>query len=97
MAYQVVMSPKANEFYSSVDEKSKRIVKRNLRELEEDPYPRPGSGRGDREKIVYQGEEVYRLHISRTYTAIYRVNDDNEQVRVLDLLRIDDAHKRYGY
>jgi len=97
MAYQVVMSPEANEFYSSLGGKSQRIVKRNLSELEEDPYPRPGSGRGDREKIVYQGEEVYRMHISRTYTAIYRVNDDNEQVRVLDLLPIDDAHKRYGY
>lgn len=67
------LESRGNEFYRTLDEKSQRIVKRNLRGLEDDPSPRPGAGRGDREKLVYRGEEAYRMHISRTYTAIYRI------------------------
>ena len=97
MAYQVVLSPEANEFYQTLDAKSQRIVKRNLRELEDDPYPRPDAGRGDREKIVYQGYEGYRMHIGRTYTAFYRIDAEGCVVQVLILESIDDAHKRYGH
>jgi mRNA-degrading endonuclease RelE of RelBE toxin-antitoxin system len=97
MAYEVVIDEDAMEYHLSLDEKDQRIVKRNLLELEDDPHPRPGAGRGDREKIVYQGEQLYRLHISRTYTAIYDIIESKSRVEVLDLLPIDDAHKRYGH
>lgn len=97
MAYEVVVDEDAMQYHLSLDEKAQRIVKRNLLELEDNPYPRPGAGRGDREKIVYKGEELYRMHIGRTHTAIYDIIESENRVEVLDLLPIDDAHKQYGY
>ena len=43
------------------------------------------------------GEEIYRLHIGRTHTALYDILADKDQVRIVELLSIDDAHDRYGY
>ena len=97
MSYNVLLSDEAREYYASLDDKSQRIVKENLQKLEEEPYPRPDAGSGDREKITVDGEEMYRLHIGRTHTAFYVVDDSDEQVRVVDITDIDDAHKRYGF
>jgi len=94
-SYQVLLSPDAEEFYSTLDEKSRRIVRENLEKLAESPYP--GRGKGDKEKLVVDGEEMYRLHISRTYTAFYLIVESDDEVRVVDILTIEDAHKRYGY
>jgi len=91
----VLLSPDAEEFYSTLDEKSRRIVRENLEKLAESPYP--GRGKGDKEKLVVDGEEMYRLHISRTYTAFYLIVESDDEVRVVDILTIEDAHKRYGY
>jgi mRNA-degrading endonuclease RelE of RelBE toxin-antitoxin system len=96
MSYEVLLSDEAREYYGSLSEKSQRIVKENLEKLEEEPYPRPDAGSGDREKVVVDGEEVYRLHIGRTHTAFYVVVENDEQVRVVNLMTIDEAHKRYG-
>ena len=84
----------AVEYLRALDEKSRRICKDNLRKLEEDPYP--GRGRGDKERLSVDGEEIYRLHIGRTHTAFYVVLEDQQEVRVVEVLPIDDAHKRYG-
>lgn len=97
MSYEVVIHPDAAEYLNSLDQKSRRICRNNLLKLEDDPYPRPGSGSGDREKIVFEGEEAYRLHIGRSYTAIYRVFEDEDEVRVYEVMDIDEAHKRYGF
>lgn len=91
----MLLSPDAEEFYSTLDEKSRRIVRENLEKLAESPYS--GRGKGDKEKLVVDGEEMYRLHISRTYTAFYLVVERDDEVRVVDILTIEDAHKRYGY
>ena len=96
MSYEVLLSDEAREYYGSLSEKSQRIVKENLKKLEDEPYPRPDAGSGDREKVVVDGEEVYRLHIGRTHTAFYVVVENDEQVRVVNLMTIDEAHKRYG-
>lgn len=97
MSYDVLLADEAREYIAALSEKSTRIVKENLRKLEDDPYPRPGSGSGDKEKIVVDGEEIYRLHIGRTHTAFYDVLDDEQEVRIVDIMDIDDAHKRYGF
>ena len=97
MSYSVLLSDEAREYYESLSEKSRRIVKENLENLKEEPYPRPDAGSGDREKVTVDGEEVYRLHIGRTHTAFYVVLEDEEQVRVVDIMTIDEAHKRYGF
>ncbi|RKD87645.1 type II toxin-antitoxin system RelE family toxin [Halopiger aswanensis] len=97
MSYDVLLADEAREYVAALSEKSTRIVKENLQKLEDDPYPRPGSGSGDKEKIVVDGEEIYRLHIGRTHTAFYDVLDDEQEVRIVDIMDIDDAHKRYGF
>lgn len=97
MTFTVLLGEQPQEFLTNADSKTERIVKDNLSSLGEDPYPRPGSGSGDREKIVIDGREMYRYHIGRTYTAFYTIHNDEGAVRVREILPIDDAHKRYGY
>jgi mRNA-degrading endonuclease RelE of RelBE toxin-antitoxin system len=97
MSYDILLAEAAREYVSLLDDKSTRIVKDNLGKLTDDPYPRPGSGSGDKEKLVVEGEEMYRLHIGRTHTAFYTILEDTEEVRVVDIMPIDEAHDRYGF
>jgi len=94
-AYNLLVERDALEFIDDLDEKSERICKENLKKLEDEPYP--GRGKGDKEKLTVDGEEVYRLHIGRTFTAFYEILEDENAVRVLEILPIDEAHDRYGY
>lgn len=95
MSYSILLGDEARDYLQALDDKSQRIVKDNLRKLAENPYP--GSGKGDKEKLVVDGEEMYRLHIGRTHTAFYLVLEDDQEVRVVDIMDIDEAHKRYGH
>jgi mRNA-degrading endonuclease RelE of RelBE toxin-antitoxin system len=97
MNYEVLLAKEAREYVGALDGKSARIVKDNLRKLADDPYPRPGSGSGDKEKLIVDGEELYRLHIGRTHTAFYDVLEADEEVRVIEIVDIDEAHERYGF
>ena len=96
MTFSVLLGDQPRAFLADADEKTDRIVRDNLERLADDPYPRPGAGSGDRERLPVDGREMYRLHISRTYTAFYTVHDDTNEVRVREILPIDEAHKRYG-
>lgn len=98
MAYDVRLHPDdAQAVLEAMDDKSERIVRENLSQLADDPYPRPGAGSGDREKITFDGIDGYRMHISRTWTAFYTIEEEDSQVLVHEITDIDDAHKRYGY
>lgn len=93
--YRLQVEEEALAFIESLDEKSERICKENLKKLAEDPYP--GSGKGDKERLVVDGEEVYRLHIGRTFTAFYDILEGENVVQIFEVLPIDEAHKRYGH
>lgn len=93
--YSVLLGDQPRDYLAALDEKSQRIVKDNLGKLAENPYP--GSGRGDKEKLIVDGEELFRLHIGRTHTAFYVILEEEHQVRVIEITDIEDAHKRYGY
>ncbi len=94
--YDVLLGEDASEFLSVADDKTTRVCKEKLGYLADNPYP--GRGRGDKEKLPIDGRrDRFRMHISRTYTAIYTVIEDDREVRVLEILPIDDAHKRYGF
>ncbi|MDZ7850732.1 MAG: type II toxin-antitoxin system RelE/ParE family toxin [Halodesulfurarchaeum sp.] len=95
--YQVLRGEQPRAFLGDVEEKTERIVTDHLRSLEDEPFPRPGSGRGDRERLPVDGDELYRLHISRTYTNLYTIDASAHEVRVREIVPIDEAHKRYGY
>jgi len=94
--YDVLLGDDAREFLDVADEKTEQICKEKLEYLTESPHP--GRGRGDKEKLPIDGRrDRYRIHISRTYTAIYTVLEDSNEVRVLEIVTIDEAHKRYGF
>jgi len=40
---------------------------------------------------------MYRLHIGRTHTAFYTILEEAEEVRIVDIMPIDEAYDRYGY
>lgn len=94
--YDVLLGDEARGFLDIADEKTERICKEKLSYLAENPYP--GRGSGDKEKLPIDGRrDRYRMHISRTYTAIYTVLEDEKEARVLEIVPIDEAHKRYGF
>jgi mRNA-degrading endonuclease RelE of RelBE toxin-antitoxin system len=94
--YDVQLGGEAREFLDVVDEKTERICTEKLGVLAANPYP--GRGRGDKEKLPLDARrDRFRMHISRTYTAIYTVLENDKEVRVLEIVPIDEAHKRYGF
>jgi len=94
--YDVLLGVEAREFLDVADEKTERICKEKLGFLAENPYP--GRGRGDKETLpIDANRDRFRIHISRTYTAIYTVLKDETEGRVLEIVPIDEAHKRYGF
>lgn len=95
MSYNVFLSDDARDYIQPLDDKSTRIIKDNLKKLGENPYP--GSGKGDKEKLPVDGEELYRLHIGRTHTAFYDILEEQDRVNVVEILPIDEAHDRYGF
>lgn len=80
---------------NSFDEKSRRIVRAKLAALAENPFP---GIRGDKEKLCLKdGYILYRLHIGRTWTAFYRIYEQDNLVKILEILPIEQAHKKYGH
>ena len=70
-------------------EKIREHIFNHLRKLE-DPYSVPDI------ECLYAKVQVYRMHIGRTYTAIFKIDKDSDSIRVLDLMTIEQAHRRYG-
>ena len=94
--YAVLLGDDAREFLDVADDKTERIYTEKLGYLSDNPYP--GQGRGDKETLPIDGRrDRFRLHISRTYTAIYTVLEAESEVRVLEIVPIDEAHKRCGF
>lgn len=96
MTYDVLLADSARDYLHALDAKSQRIVEDNLRALADDPHPRPRSGAGDKERLTVRGEDLCRLHIGRTHTAFYVISEAEAEVRVVDIMTIDDAHQQYG-
>ena len=93
VAYQLVIKKKALEFVRELPPKSQRLVVEKCKTLAIDPFP----GKGDKEIIQRKNhEDIYRLHISRSYTAFYKINRDKKRVLILEIATIEQAHKMYG-
>jgi mRNA-degrading endonuclease RelE of RelBE toxin-antitoxin system len=41
-------------------------------------------------------KEIYRMHIGRSYTLFYKIWKDEKVVEILNIMTIEEAHKRYG-
>lgn len=74
--------------------RAQAIVRDHLLRLAGDPYP--GSG-ADKERLTIKGDDRYfRLHIGRSFTAFYTIHDTGGEVHVLEIMTIEQAHKKYG-
>lgn len=95
MTYKLFLWHGVSDDINCLPEKTRRIIKTALDRLECDPYPGKD---GDKEKMVLKGGVViYRLHISRSFTAFYDIDKENKLILVQEILPIGKAHKKYGY
>ena len=93
VTFHIVISKNALDFINSLPQKSQRIVIEKCKALAADPFP----CQGDREQIQRRDhKEIYRLHISRSYTAFYKIYKDEKKVKILDVMTIERAHRVYG-
>jgi mRNA-degrading endonuclease RelE of RelBE toxin-antitoxin system len=82
----------AVEFVNLQNEKSRRIIQDHLKSLEHDPFPGKG---GDKELLnLRPGVKIYRLHIGRSFTAIYAI--EGSSVFITEVMTIEQAHKKYN-
>ncbi|MDD1690177.1 MAG: hypothetical protein LUQ66_05905 [Methanoregula sp.] len=95
MNYEIVVQRKSADFLNGLDDKSRRIVRSRLATLKDDPFPGKG---GDKELIKSPkgrpDDKVYRLHVSRSFTAFYQIKE--KTVYITEVLTIEQAHKKYG-
>jgi mRNA-degrading endonuclease RelE of RelBE toxin-antitoxin system len=70
-------------------EKIRVHIFNHLRKLE-DPYSAPGV------ECLHPKVQVYRMHVGRTHTVIFKIYKEPNRVLVIDLMTIEQAHKRYG-
>lgn len=95
MAYRVLIDQKVGDSLRRPGAKSQRIITDKLSTLAEDPYPGTGT---DKERLYVQGrDDTYRLHISHTYTAFYRIHEPQKEVLILAVMSTEQAHKKYGW
>ena len=94
MTFSLVLWHELSDEINRLPDKTRRIIKNALKRLEEDPFP---GSQGDKEKLILRGGVViYRLHISRSYTAFYDIDKEEKLVIVQEILPIEQAHKKYG-
>ena len=92
MTFEVGLDIDAAAFINTQTLKTRRIIHAHLRSLEDDPFPGKG---GDKELLnTRPGMKIYRLHIGRSFTAIYVVEEHS--VLVTEVMTIGQAHKKYN-
>jgi mRNA interferase RelE/StbE len=93
VTYHLVIGKNALEFINALPSKSRRILIEKCKTLADDPFP----GQEDKERIHRKGhKDIYHLHISRSYTAFYKINKNKNMVKILEITTIEQAHKVYG-
>ncbi|MDY6966809.1 MAG: type II toxin-antitoxin system RelE/ParE family toxin [Halobacteriota archaeon] len=82
--YSVLINRDALKYIDVLTEKSKRLIKRKLETLKDDPY----LGRDDKKKLQFTDYELFRMHVGRSYTIFYRIYEEEKTVKVLDIMTI---------
>ena len=92
MKFAVGLDIDAAAFINTQDKKTRRIIHTHLKSLEDDPFPGKG---GDKELLnTRPGVKIYRIHIGRSFTAMYVIEENN--VLVTEVMTIGQAHKKYN-
>jgi mRNA-degrading endonuclease RelE of RelBE toxin-antitoxin system len=83
MSFQVLLSPDAQKYLDTLDEKRARNIKKHLKELQNDPYkPRSGC---DIDIIAASGYPPMRRQRIGKYRAEYFVGEEECTVYVTDI------------
>ena len=93
MSRKVVIERTVLKYLSELPEKSQRLIKEKCHALAEDPYP----GQGDDKELLHLEFKLYRLHIGRSFTVFYQICEENELVKILEIVTIGKAHKLYKH
>jgi mRNA interferase RelE/StbE len=90
--FSIVIERKAQEYLKTLPQKTRRIVVEKILELGEDPFPG-----GSRERLVCPcPPEVYRLHISRSFTVFYVIEHEEKVVTIEKITTNEKTHKEYS-
>ena len=90
--FTIVIERRAREFVKRLPPKTRRIIVEKILELKEDPFPG-----GNKEKLEYpHPPAVYRLHIGRSFTVFYVIEQEENIVKIEKILTIEKAHKEYS-
>ena len=91
MTFTVILSPRVQRALASLKGEDYLRCLAALNLLGTNPYPGYG---GDKEKL--QGKKNrYRLHIGRSFTAVYEIYPNGHAVIVVLFGNIGDMHKKY--
>ena len=75
--YSVLINRDAQKYVDSLTEKSRRLVKKKLEMLKDNPHP----GRADKKKLQLPNYDLFQMHVSRSYTIFYRIYDEEKTVK----------------
>ncbi len=89
--FSVFLKVEARDALTNLGEKDFNLCNSAICALAVNPYP--GTG-GDKEKLEGYPNR-YRLHISRSYTAIYKIDKTTKRVCVSFFGTINKGHKEY--
>jgi mRNA-degrading endonuclease RelE of RelBE toxin-antitoxin system len=93
LTHKLRIDKTALAFIEQLPEKSQRVVKEKLKILRDSPYP---GKEEDKERLNLPDYVLYRIHIARSYTAFYTIDESDLIVTILDIMTIEKAHKKYG-
>ncbi len=89
--FELFLHPKADKVLNDLSDEEYLQCSAALSLLAINPYP--GSG-GEKEKLKgYKNR--YRIHIGRSYSAIYLIEKEKKEVTIISFGRIGDIHKKY--
>lgn len=91
MSFRVYLLKDADKALNSLYDDDYNQCNAALNLLSLNPYPGYG---GDKEKLKGY-DNRYRIHIARTYSAIYKIDKKKKYVCVVFFGTIDEAHKNY--
>lgn len=90
--FSIVIEKKAEKFLKKLPQKARRIIVDKILELRDDPFPG-----GNKEKLEYDHPPVvYRLHVSRSFTVFYIIENDEHLIKIVKITTIEHAHKEYS-
>lgn len=91
MSRKLLIDRNALKYLSELPEKSQRIIKVRCHALSDDPY----LGQGGDKELLHLDYKLYRLHVGRSFTVFYQICEEDEQVKILEIMTIERAHKLY--